>query len=76
MEKLFQEPKRKSSCRFVVEFSERTDDERAMIIQAFADENITTAWISSVLRENGFKSSEATIRTHRRGLCSSCGKMS
>jgi hypothetical protein len=63
----------RSHCRFKKEYDNLDELDRAKLRTAFANLEITTSYIFRVLSENGFKSSESTVRTHRRGNCRTCG---
>lgn len=75
LDELFTPQPRASQCRFAREYNALEPDDRAKLETAFANPEITTAWIYNVLSQNGFTSSESTVRTHRKGQCRTCGKL-
>jgi hypothetical protein len=73
LEDLLIEPTPRSYCRFKKEYDDLDERDRELLRTAFANLEISTSFIFRVLSVNGFKSSESTIRTHRRGNCRTCG---
>jgi hypothetical protein len=63
----------RANCRFKKEYDNLDEREQQLLRTAFSNLEISTSYIFRVLSENGFKSSESTIRTHRRGNCRTCG---
>lgn len=70
---LFAKETRRSQCLFQKYYAELDDTDRDKLKLAFANPEITTSYIYRVLAENGFMSSESTVRSHRKGTCRSCG---
>lgn len=61
-------PKR-LACSIAVVLGSLADDEAAALTAALADEDITHAAISKVLRDNGHDIAAVTVSRHRRREC-------
>lgn len=65
-------PQRSKQCKWSIWYSDITDDDRASIQAAFADDRIETSHIVRTLQSYGCPMSESTIRTHRKNECKTC----
>lgn len=64
---------RRLRCGMAVLLEALDDKDRAVVVQALADESINANAISRTLAANGHKASHQTVQRHRRGQCSCAG---
>ena len=65
----YEKPKPGGKCVTCSLVADLPKDESAALVAALADESISNAAVSQILKSEGYQIGETSVRRHRKGIC-------